>query len=312
MMHGPTEGGEPQRAGWRVWVERARALPRPLLLALAVGAVLMVWYGGLGAVRGGIRAEPALRPGADLLAPGGSVTVGMAGRLLQVQVEEGAFVPNDPPFYPTAFARRTAAFQAAVTETVGATVRALADDGADPDLLRAAQALETPPRQWWLNANGRLIGPSAERRYRAAREALAAFNARLPAMGSARQDLLSLAPGGRGRAAILILADTLDAEAARGDQLLRGVDTGRSRAVQVAAARGVAHAAAHLVRGIREDNADAVRASGRAAGWGEVLDWLDRVAALDPVVTGDRHLTEAGYAMLMASNGLRQIVEGAR
>jgi hypothetical protein len=132
-------------------------------------------------------------------------------------------------------------------------------------------------------------------------------------MGPMRGDITSLEPGGGGRLVLLALADRLDEEAARADALRRGdTNAARGRAAQVAAARGTAYAAAHIVRALREDNADAVRASGRAARWGEVLDRLDEAAAIDPMIAGDRHLTQAGYAMLLASNGLRDIAEGVR
>lgn len=284
-----------------------RRLPRWLLRAALLLAALGLWYGGIGTWRAGIDADLGLRPSAEQRPPGSSATLAIAARLLEHQVEDRAFTPNDPIFYPTGLARRTPAFQAAAVETVAAVVRARAAEGGNDGLATAATELETPPTQWWLGTSWPVFGLPAERHYRRARLALESANHNIAARTSGT---FAASPRDR-RTALQALQLAIDSEVARGDALVKN-PRAASVPVQIARARGTAYAAALLLRGLNEDSAAAVRDSGRAARWGEAIDALDSVAGLDPLLPSDEHLVRAGYALMIASNALRAIQEGER
>ena len=282
-------------------------LPRPVRWLLLVGIILGAWYGVIGTSRAGVKVDLSLRPGATQLPPGGSVTLGMAARLLEKQVEERAFTPNDQFFYPTGLTRRTPAFQAAVVETLASAVEAIAAVGGNDSLSSAAESLGVAPSLWWVRAGWPPVGRPAERHYSDARLALEEANRNLADRQFERGSFVA---SPRDRDAVLrALKADIGAEIARGDQLVRNP---RSTAlpVQIARARGTAYASAIVLRGLSEDNADAIRASGRAARWGEALDALDSVARLDPLVPRGEHLVRAGYSLLMAENAIRAILEG--
>lgn len=281
-------------------LHRLVELPRWARAALAIVVGLIVWYGVIGGLRAGIEAEPASRPGPVLLPPGGAETLAMAALLVEQQVDDRAFTPNDPFFYPTGLARRTPAFQANVIDTVAEAVSTLAADGRQPLLTQAARSLVTPTDQWILGGRFPFVALPAEVHYRRAIKALARQNAELAATPSARRQLAD-------PALIGLLVGRLEGEA----QAIADHRRNRSRdsnAVRLAAARGTALAAALLLRGLREDGAESIRVSGRAARWAEAIDALDTVARLDPLVVSDSHLVEAGYSLLLASRALRDIL----
>ncbi len=293
----PGAGGQPVPA-------RLSGLPPPIRLLLVLLALLFCWYAVLGGILGGIHVNSGLRPSGQQLPTGGSVSIGMAAALLQNQVEERSFTPNDPIFYPTGLARRTPAFQSAIIETVGAAVVAINSQGDAPALREATHQLGTPVDQWWLRPGWPPAGLPAEHHYRTARRALELHNA---AIASAPRVPATQRLAPASREALGALLDRIEAEAERGDLVIKA-QGGERPAVRLAAARGTAHAAAMLLRGIREDNALAVRQSGRAARWGAALDALDTAAALDPLLSGRDDLIVMGYQLLIASQALRDIL----
>lgn len=282
-------------------------LPKPFRWLLFAAALLAIWYGAIGTWRSGVEVDLSLRPGPEQLPPGGSVTLGMTARLLEHQVEARAFTPNDRFFYPTGLTRRTPAFQAAVVETLASSVEAMAAVGGSDSMATAAEELNVSPQLWWVRAGWPPVGRPAERHYRAARLALEETNRNL-AERQFGHGSFTASPRDRDAVLRALLAD-LEAEAARGDELIRH-PRAASLPVQISRARGTAYAATMVLRGLSEDNAAAIRASGRAARWGEARDALDSVARLDPLVPRDEHLVRAGYSLLMAGNAIRAILEG--
>jgi len=257
-------------------------IPPPLRLLLALIGLLLAWYGLLGTIRAGIEVDLATRPESVDLPPGGSVTIGMASRLLTQQVEDRAFTPNDPFFYPTGLARRTPAFQEALVQTVGEAVNALSEGATSPDIAQAATAIRTDPTLWWFRAAMPPIGRAAERHLLEGRLHLRACNAEAAARRSRQAPQARQTGLPRTADAVLsALLDAVVAEAERGDRLIRNPAEG-SAAVQIARSRGTAYAATLLLRGLREDNADTIRLSGRAARWTEAQDALDRTATRNP------------------------------
>ncbi len=282
-------------------------IPRPVRWLILAVALIGFWYGVVGTWRAGVYVDLSARPSPQELPPGGSVTLGMTARLLAQQTDERAFTPNDPFFYATGLTRRTPAFQSAVVETLSASVSAMAAAGGSDSMTTAAEALATPPTLWWVRAGWPPVGRPAERHYRTARLALEEANGNLAERQLGRGPFVAST---RDRDSMLsaILAE-IEAEAARTDALIRTPRATRLP-VQIAHARGTAYAATMLLRGLSEDNAGAIRASGRAARWGEARDALDSVARLDPLVPREEHLVRAGYSLLVAGNAIRAILEG--
>lgn len=289
---------------------RIARIPPPVRLFLVLLGLLVLWYGVIGTIRAGIEVDLATRPERVDLPPGGSVTIGMAARLLTQQVEDRAFTPNDPIFYPTGLARRTPVFQEALVQTIGEAVGALAEGSTSPDIAEAAAALQTDPTLWWLRADMPPVGRAAERHLLQGRSHLRATNVEAAARRAGQPQ--AGRPTGLPRTAGAVLAALLqavEAEAERGDRLIRNPGEG-SATVQIARSRGTAYAATLLLRGLREDNADTIRLSGRAGRWTEAQDALDRAAMRDPLFAGERDLVASGYDLLVAANAMRAIGGG--
>lgn len=305
-QHGSAQKGS--RLGFRAMLHW-RGWPRWVWAIVAAAILLFIWYGVIGAMQARIAPDPALRPTAAQLPSGGSVAVGFSARLVDVEVNDRSFTPNNPFYFPTGFAKRAPAYQVAVTATVAAFVDALSMKPDSPALAEAAALLQTSPTQRWWQLGWPPVQPSAERTYRAAVDAMVRHNqdqsaryALIPSTGSTER----LPP--HARAGLAALADSLEAQAMRGDAVLAG-RSDRAVGVEFSAARGTAHASAMLIRGLRDDHAAAIRLSGRAAYWGETLDHLDRAAVASPLFISQNDLTVAGYQMLMASSAIRRILE---
>lgn len=289
---------------------RWRGLPRPVQWLLAGVAFLFVWYVVLGTLLVGIKVDTSLRANRELLPAGGSVAVGMLGTIVESQIEgRSAFAANDPFFYPTAFARRTSAFQTQIISMSRAISETLAVSYSSPDLDMAVQALSVPPQQWWVSGSWPFLNLPAERHYQAAVAALGTFNHHLASNRAAQPPSLPGALDEGSRAILQAVHQQLSEEAEQGDRILRGLEK-RSVSTQLARARGTAYAATMILRGVQEDNADMVRASGQAVRWGEARDALDQAATHDPLVASNRELRTIGYSLLIANNAIRAILSG--
>lgn len=281
--------------------------PIPVRWLLLGISLLLLWYAAIGGWKAGIHYDTALRPSAEQLPAGGSVTLGLAARLIEQQTQERAFTPNDPFFYPTAFARRTKAFQSSVIVSLHDVLAAVARIGGSNTIAEAAAELSVPSTQWWLNGSWPLLGRTAEWHYQKASEAIVAANHDLAAR---RAGAGSFVANLRDRDTVLrTILESIDQQAERGDQLIRNPRSGDLR-TQIAHARGTAYVATILLRGLAEDNVAVIRGSGRAARWSEARDALDEVVRIDPWVSGQSDLVRAGYSLLIAGNAIRSILEG--
>lgn len=287
----------------KTMLARIRATPRWAAIAGAMLMVVALWYGVGGSLLAGVSPDPNLRPTAEQLPAGGSAAVGYAARLVDAEVNDAAFTPNDPFFAPTALARRTPAYQANVITTTAAIIGILAEAPDAPELAAASALLSTPVDQWWVHAGWPPIRASADRNYARAVASLVAHNQTL---ANSATTVTDPALSDRTRAALNALADLAEAQA-RAGQADRQAGGNIPVPVQLAASRGTAHAAAMLLRGLRDDNAPAVRRSGKAARWGEALDALDAAAATGPLVAREADLIRAGYHLLLAASALRDI-----
>lgn len=287
-LDGPPVSGASPRGG------------RALLAVAAFVLLLVVYYGIGGIATSRIDPDLGLRPEAASLPPGGSVAVGIAARLIDREVDEHGWTPNDSFLAPTLLLDEMPAFQDGLRRMVAATVAAL---GSDADLGEAADAFATPSEQWWRP------GGSPESRYQEGVAALRSFNGRL-ARGEAGLDRRPQR-----------LADTLDAMAAVLDQAavfterrVRGRPGAEDpdMAEQFNAVRGEGYAAALLIRALRDDHGQTIRARQLGAAWGETVDALDALVALDPWTVDASDLTAQGYYLLLARAKLRGIAQSLR
>jgi hypothetical protein len=290
-------GGDP---GAPSLLQRLKGLPAAVLWALAVLLFLLVWYGVVGGLRAGIAPDPALRAGDVERPAGGSAAVALAARLVERETADRAFTPNDSFLHPTAFAWRTAAFQRAVVETVATLLPVLPAVAGAREPARVAlfteavRELAVPADRAWLALDWPPIRVPAERRYLGAVRLLREANV-APGIEPTEGAAL-LAP------ALAALADTVAEAAAEGEAVLRSDDGPAGRAL--ARQRGVATAAGVLLRGLREDHANAIRQSGRAASLALATDALDRAADVHRRVSVRGGLVESGYALLTAARAL--------
>lgn len=293
-------------AGARSLLHRIRGLPAPVRWGLLVIGVLFLWYGVIGGFRAGITPDPALRAGNVARPAGGSAAIALAARLIEREVADRAFTPNDSLLHPTAFARQTAAHQRAVVETVAALLPVLPAVASATHPERAAlfaaasRELAVPAERAWLALAWPPVRLPAERRYLRAVDLLREANA-APSAPSAAHDA-ALGP------ALIAIAGVAAEAAGQGDALLRSGDGSAARAL--ARQRGVAVAAGLLLRGLREDHAAAIRESGKAAGLALATDALDRAADVDSRFAARSGVVESGFALLTAARALEDAARG--
>lgn len=307
------KAGTPPVAGATRWA-RLASLPRSVLIALAAVLLLLVYYGPVGWLMSGVDADLTLRPDPASLPPGGSVAVGMAARLMEREVEEEGWTPNDPFFFPTALLDDRPAFQRGAHAMITQFAIALRDlGGDDPDLDAAAAAFSQSPDRWWLRSEWPFFGASAESEYRDGIAALRRYNARVG------QDQAQFERQGEMLIAALDqIALRLGSAAAATERQVqesagRMIDTHADD--QFNEVRGQTYAAALLLRGLREDYAPVIRERQLGARWVEMAESLDALVADDPLIVSSgslgglfrNHLTEQGYYLLLARNRLREI-----
>lgn len=287
-LDGPADPGE-SRFGGRV------------VLGVAAFVLLLVVYYGVGGLASS-RIDPdlGLRPDAASLPPGGSVTAGIAARLIAREVDEHGWTPNDSFLAPTMLLDEMPAFQDGLRRMVAATVTAF---GSDADIAAAAEAFSTPSEEWWRP------GGSPESRYQDGVEALRRYNSRL-ARGAAGIDRRPA------RLADILdaMADALDSAGVVTERRIRGRSTAEDPEIaeQFNAVRGEAYAAALLVRALRDDHSATIRARQLGAAWGETIDAFDALVAIDPWTVDASDLTAQGYYLLLARNKLRGIAQNLR
>ena len=165
-----------------------RKLVRRAAIALLV--LILIYY-PLGMIlRHQINDDAAFTFDQDAHLPGASQSVAMAAALIEREVDDAGWVPNDPFFYPTALldnmpnfqeGLRAAVFRFAIelTDQIG---RTRGSGQSDPDLDVASGELKFPGNVWvWNPSISWLPQSTSEQRYRRAVEHLRKYNDRLAA-----------------------------------------------------------------------------------------------------------------------------------
>lgn len=161
--------------------------PRRLgLWALAIVALVIAYY----VVGSFLHFRVDDDPGFAAPAPtqGGSRAVDMAAALIEREVIQNAWQPDDPVFMPNGLLIHPAAFQAGMQGALARFSIDLEDhigrtrgsSVADQDLARARGLLNFPPDVWFFDLGTSLLPTvTSEQNYRAARQALLAYNQRV-------------------------------------------------------------------------------------------------------------------------------------
>ncbi|KIC48147.1 DUF2333 family protein [Tateyamaria sp. ANG-S1] len=165
--------------------------PRLSLRMLRNGAVLLVLLATLNWTVGALMVhridnDLTFSPPAHLT--GGSRAVSMAAALIDREVNENAWTPNDPWFAPSTFLDNMPSYQTGVMRAVArfsfelldGIARTRGSSSNDPDLERAAGFLQFPPDFWIFNFEKSLLPmvPS-EDQYRSGLNFLTRYNQRL-------------------------------------------------------------------------------------------------------------------------------------
>lgn len=156
------------------------------ILAIVFLVGVTVNYGVLSLIKHEVNAYPEFR--ANTVPEGGSAAVATAAALMDRELNENGWTPNDPWFAPSAMLDNMPNFQIGVVNSVGRFSFEMLDQvgrrsgssSADPDLERASGFLQYPPDIWiWEPSTSLLPGVPSERQYSQGQLALESYNRRL-------------------------------------------------------------------------------------------------------------------------------------
>jgi hypothetical protein len=284
---------------------------------LLVGAVN---YGVIGTMIHNIDANPEFQ--AMAIPENGSVAVATAAALIDRELNQNGWTPNDPWFAPTGLLDNMPNFQSGVINAVGRFSFEMLDQigrrsgssGADPDLERASGFMQYPPYIWvWEPSRSFLPSVPSENQYRQGLEALERYNARL-ARGEAiferRADTLAA-----------VLARISDDLGSQTSQIDRAQDTGRwifSRTADNVFYRnkGMLYGYDLILTALGDDFSRVIQERNLGPIWEQTLQSLRQGSQLRPpvVLNGkhDRsifanHLALQGFAMKRAILQLEEV-----
>lgn len=294
---------------------------RTLFAAVLLLWALLLYFGLGGLLTSTIDDNPAFRPAEEDLPPGGSVAVAMTSAVLNREVNDHGWVPDDPWFYPTALLDNMPAWQRGVRMAVYRFAAALeARQPTDADLVEAHQALATRPDRWWIGTDWPWLRASSASRYDDAVDHIRNFNARV-ANGSA--------PLLRDAATLATMLEHLESALSEGEEALgrhvAGGETVEGKRLGndeiFYAVRGEAYASMLILAGLREDFAPLIRQRQLSARWATVARSLEATVNINPLVVtvGDpgsllvkNHLMEQGFAVQRAREQLLALAKDLR
>jgi hypothetical protein len=318
----PTAAGLPSAA-----LAPGRSARRRTFVAAAAAASLLAAYFGLGSLAAHrIDDDPDFRPPSPVA--GGSRAIDMAAALIEREVVLHAWQPNDPWFLPNGPLDNTPNFQAGIkdalarfsVELVDQLGRTRGSSRADPDLERAAGLLQFPGDVWYLDLRKSLMPAiPSEDQYRAAREALVAYNGRLArnaAVYDRRTDSLA--------AAIERIALDLGSQSGLIDQHLRAKSGGWWPLNPEAddlfyRTKGRLYAYHLLLQELGRDFEPVIQANNLGAVWAQGMASLREAGTLQPrfVLDGEpgsglfaNHLASQGFLLKRALVQLREMADG--
>jgi len=254
---------------------------------------------------------------------GGSSAVSMAAALIDREVNQHAWTPNDPWIFPSAVIDNTPNFQQGMMRALARFNFELLDEigrtrgssSKDPDLERATGLLQFPADQWVLNlSTSWLPTVPSEDQYRAGLKALTSYNTRLAAGDAVFERRADAFANTLGR-----ISDDLGAQTAR---IERGSQSGwwvfSTHADDVFYQnKGMLYAYAMVLGALGEDFEALIAERGAQGMWDQALGSLRQAADMQPliVVNGKaptsifaNHLMLQGFHMKRAILQLEELV----
>ncbi|SIO54737.1 hypothetical protein SAMN05444722_3405 [Rhodovulum sp. ES.010] len=270
--------------------------------SLMIVTAVVLYFGVFGTALQRIDADPDFMP--TVQAENGSHAVDMLASLIEREVDTLRWAPNDPVFYPTAFHDNMANYQRGVMRAVSRFTLELetqigrlnGTSAIDLDLQRAAGLLQFPTDIWLFDFQQSFLPVQpADSQYRAAAEALRAYNARVAAGHAAfetRPDALVLTLermiGELGSRAAVIEQHT---------QQGAGLIDGMSDDIFYFN-KGLSYATYLLVRELGRDFDRVISTVGIEAVWAQTLDSLRQAATQRPLAV----LNSSGESSIFANH----------
>jgi len=288
--------------------------------AVLVAAAVLYYPIGMIAVHK-INDDPSFAP--ENVQPGESRSVAMAAALIQREVVDGHWIPNDPFFFPTAGLDNMPNFQIGIFAALSRFAVEMSDQlgrtrgssQVDPDLEKAVGLLKYPGDVWIFNLSTSLMPTaSSESQYKAALRAFRSYNQRLAA-GKAvfeqRADNL-IATLDR------ISNDTGSASALLDRRIQEGggVIFDRESDDVFYQTKGRLYGYYLILRELGKDFSVIIKDKELDTAWDQMLDSFRTAATLDPVVVANcdpdamvcpSHLASQGFYLLRARTRLSEV-----
>ena len=297
----------------------------PLRTGAAAVAALLTAYLALGPILSHrIDDDPDFAPPTPV--PGGSRAIDMAAALIEREVVLHSWQPNDPWFLPNGLLDNTPSFQSGIKDALARFALELVDQlgrtrgssRADPDLERAAGLLQFPGDVWYFDFRKSVlpVNPS-EGQFRAAREALLAYNDRLArnaAVYDRRTDSLA--------AVLNRIAVDLGSQSGLVDEHLRaegGWPVNPEADDIFYRTKGRLYAYHLVLREVGRDFDGVIRSGGLGNVWAQAVESLREGSLLQPKVVLDgspdtgifaNHLASQGFYLKRALVQLREMSDG--
>ena len=290
----------------------------PALVVLAI----LGWYGIGMFVVNQIDDDPGFA--STTSAPeGGSRAVAAMADLVEREIDQVEWTPNEPFFKPGVLLDNMPNYQTglmAAVQRFGVSLRdrlarARGSSQADPDLTRAMGLLAYPGDVWvWNPSTSWAPTATSESQYRQGVQALRAYNLRL-AKGEASLE--------RRSDNLLDSLDTMAADIGSASAALyQKIDASKNRWFDFSAddlfytTKGQLYAYYILLREVGIDYADVIRERSAGSSWADMLESFRQAATLQPwvVVNGGldsqvkpNHLASQGFLLLRARTQLREV-----
>ncbi|MGE4527648.1 MAG: DUF2333 family protein [Rhodospirillaceae bacterium] len=295
---------------------------RAVKWVVAVVAVAALLYYPIGmAVFHKIDDNPDFGPGE--VAAGQSRAVAVAAALIQREVADGHWIPNDPFFFPTAALDNMPNFQTGIVAALSRFAVELSDQlgrtrgssQVDPDLETAVGLLKYPGNVWIFNFSTSLMPTaSSESQYLAARRALVSYNERLgagKAVFERRADNLI--------ATLERIGNDMGSASALLDRRIEeggGVIFDRTSDDVFYQTKGRLYGYYLVLREIGYDFAAVIKDKELTAAWDQMVGSFRLAATLDPLVVSNcapdaqlcpSHLAAQGFYLLRSRTQLQEV-----
>lgn len=289
-------------------------------IALFGVLVLFVIYPFIAWLYSGIDDSPRFTASSQQWRPGMSHSVSAVVALVDREINQHSWTPNDPWFWPTALLDNKPNYQSAMvaalarfsTDLSERLGRANANAPVDADLQEAREALHYPPDIWLWKPSISFWAGSSESRYQGAIDSLNAYNAHL---GAGQATFTANAENLR--QVVSRIADDLDISGVQIEQHVRHHSNLALDADDIFyTTKGKSYAYYILLKDMQPDFQSVIRQRGLAKRWSDMLTSLRAVIALRPTIVRDGapdssfspcHLCGEGFYLLRTRAQLRDI-----